>query len=109
MANVLCRVEDGEIRCVGFLDLEAALAGPPEADLAKIGIYHGPLFGKPLNGCWFERVWEGYGKPLDPIVLAFFRAFHLVNIGFHSAFTGNKAHAGEIARAAQEEVDALTR
>jgi len=107
MANVLCRVEEGEIHCVGFLDLEAALAGPPEADLAKIGIYHGPLFGKPLAGAWFDRVWEGYGSPLDPLVLAFFRAYHLVNIGFHMAFTGNKAHAGEIARAAQEEVDAL--
>lgn len=108
MANVLCRLEAGEIRCVGFLDLEAALAGPPEADLAKIGIYHGPLFAKPLTGCWFERVWEGYGKALDPHVLAFFRAYHLVNIGFHMAFTGNKAHAGEIARAAQEDVEALT-
>ena len=107
MANVLCRVEDGELRCIGFLDLEAALAGPAEADLAKIGIYHGPLFGKPLTGAWFERVWEGYGEVLDPVVLAFFRAYHLANIGFHAAFTGNKSHAAEIARSAMEEVGAV--
>lgn len=107
LANVLCEAEGADLRCVGVLDLESAFAGPPEADFARLSIQHGPLFGRPLSGPWFSRVWEGYGQPLDPLLLAFFRAWHFVNIGFHSAMMGHKPHADRLARAAEEEVRAF--
>ena len=107
MANVLCRVEGQTVRCVGVLDLEAAFSGPVEADLARIRVLHGPLFGQPLPDPWFERVRDGYGDMLDPLVLTFFRAYHLVNIGFHAALVGYAAHAADVARAAAREAGAL--
>lgn len=104
--NVLCDAEDG-LRCVGVLDLEDAFAGPREADLAKTQVLHGPLFGNELHGAWFDRVLDGYGRSTDPAALAFFRAYHLVNMGFHAAVVGYEDHARDVARALDEELDAL--
>lgn len=105
--NVLCRVERGGLRCVGVLDLEDAFAGPPEAELAKTQVLHGPLFDHELDGPWFERVLEGYDAPVDRGALAFFRAYHLLNMGYHAATMGYEAHARDVARTALEEIDAL--
>ncbi len=109
MSNILCEVSESAVRCAGVLDLEAAYSAPAESELAKIAIYHGPLFGCPLAGSWFARLWEGYGDTLDPRVLAFFRAYHMVNIAFHSALGGNQAHAATIARSADEELGIFSR
>lgn len=108
MSNVLCAEEDGQVRCVGLLDLEAAVGMPAELDFARIAVYHGPLFGHPLSGSWFERIWEGYGRPLHPRLLAFFKAYHLLNIGFHMAMSGNGAHAVQVLACAREELDAFS-
>lgn len=97
--NVLCSA-DGE-RCMGVLDLEAAFAGPAEAELAHVQVLHGPLFGKPLPAGWEDEVLRGYGRALDPVGLAFFRAYHLVNLGFHAALCGHAAHAADVLAAAE--------
>ncbi len=109
MDNVLCEVEGESVRCVGVLDLEAAFAGPAEADLAHTQVLHGPLFFNGLPDPWFAHLCEGYGNPLNPVVMAFFRAYHLVNLGFYSAFTGHRDHAGDVAAAAYREVDGFDR
>jgi aminoglycoside phosphotransferase (APT) family kinase protein len=107
MSNILCEEGEAGVDCAGVLDLEAAVSMPPELDFARLLVYHGPLFGQPLDGCWFQRIWEGYGKPLDPGQLAFFKTYHLLNIGFHMAINGNGAHATQTLDAANEELGAL--
>jgi aminoglycoside phosphotransferase (APT) family kinase protein len=107
--NVLCEIEEGAIRCVGLLDLETAQIGPAEMDLANMEVLHGPLFARPLDGPWLEQVREGYDATLDPYALAFFRAYHLVNMGFYSALIGHHEHAAQVARAARRETAQLHR
>jgi hypothetical protein len=107
MSNVLCEDGTDGVRCVGLLDLEAAVGMPAELDFARMLVYHGPLFGQPLHGPWFERVWEGYGTALNPRLLAFFKAYHLINIGFHMALNGVGAHATQTLEAVKEELGAL--
>lgn len=96
MGNVLCRWEDGEVESVGLLDLETAAAGPAEFDLAVLTVHHGPLFAQPVEGDWFEEVLRGYGARPDPARMAFFRAYHLLNMGFYSAMIGHHEHAQEV-------------
>lgn len=108
-ANVLCEVTLRGARCVGVLDLEDAFGGPPEADLARTEILHGPLFGRALPASWFEVLLEGYGRVIDPALLGFFRAYHLLNMGYHAAVTGLQAHAEDVAEAAGEEIQAIGR
>jgi hypothetical protein len=93
----------------GVIDLDDAWAGPPEAELARIEVLHGPLFGHPLPGSWFDILVEGYGSALDGHLLGFFRAYQLLNLGYHAAVTGLKVHAAEVARVAEAEVRALDR
>ncbi len=107
MGNVLCEENGETFGCVGLLDLEAAFAGPPEADLANLQVLHGPLFAQPLPGAWFQEVATGYGENLDPLLLGFFRAYHLLNLGFYSALIGHAEHAGQVAAAARVEVKAF--
>lgn len=104
--NVLCDTTRG-LRCIGVLDLEDAFAGPPGADLAKTAVLHGPLFGYELGGDWFDRVLDGYGRSVDAGAVAFFRAYHLVNMGFHAAIVGYEDHARDVARSLAAEIDAL--
>lgn len=104
MANVVCEEDHGTVRCVGLLDLEETLCGPPEADLARAHLLHGRLFGRPLEAGWFDRLLEGYARPVDPLVLGYFRAYHLVNLGYFAALTGLDAHAAELAVAAEAEL-----
>jgi aminoglycoside phosphotransferase (APT) family kinase protein len=103
--NVLCSADGAG--CVGVLDLEAAFAGPPEADIAHAGVLHGPLFGKPLPAGWQDELLRGYGRALDPVVLAYFRAFHLANLGYHAALCGYAEHAAGIRAAMEGEVRAF--
>lgn len=107
MGNVLCEGEGDEVRCVGVLDLEEAFVGPPEAEWATLELMHGPLFGMPLPGGWLGRVEEGYGRGADPALLAFFRAYRLLNLGCHAAATGLDAHAAQVADAAAAEAERL--
>jgi aminoglycoside phosphotransferase (APT) family kinase protein len=107
MGNVLCDATDEGVRCVGFIDLETAFGGPPEADLAIIEVHHGPHFSQPLEGEWFQHIEDGYGRALDPVVMAFFRSYHLLNMGFYSALVGHAEHAHVVARAASREADGL--
>jgi aminoglycoside phosphotransferase (APT) family kinase protein len=107
-ANVLCEVSGRRVRCVGVLDLEAAWAGPPEADVAVAELIHGPLF-TPLPSGWSAEFRRGYGEPLDPAALTFFRAVHLANLGYYAALTGLHAHAAEVLRALRADVRALRR
>jgi len=103
MGNILCSVETDGVRCVGVLDLEAVFSGPPEADLAALEVMHGPHFTQEIAGDWIDHVGAGYGERLDPFVLAFFRAHHLLNMGFHSALVGHHAHAAQVAGAVRAE------
>jgi aminoglycoside phosphotransferase (APT) family kinase protein len=107
MGNILCLGRAGRVRCVGVLDLEAAFAGPVEADLAHTHVLHGPVFDQGIEGEWFEHLRQGYGVPLDDVLLAFFRGYHLLNLGFFSALIGNVHHAARIAAAAREALRAL--
>ena len=107
LGNVLCEARGRRVRCVGVIDLEAAVAGPPESDLAHLQVLHGPLLGCPLPGGWFEHVLEGYGAPADPATLAFYRAYHLVNLGVHAAMVGLHGHAADVAGAVRYEVATL--
>ena len=102
--NVLCAADGGE--CAGVLDLEAALAGPAEADVAHMEVLHGPLFGRPLPTGWRDEVLRGYGRAPDPVALAFFRAYHLANLGYHAALRGLGAHAEQVLAAAAHELRA---
>lgn len=104
-ANILCSRTDTGFHCVGVLDFEDSIAGPVEADLAKTEVLHGPLFGRPLAGDWFTRVLEGYGGEFDVTLLALFRVYHLLNMGFHAAAIGLEAHATEVGRAIERELD----
>ncbi|MBW3571224.1 MAG: aminoglycoside phosphotransferase family protein [Gemmatimonadetes bacterium] len=101
MQNVLCERRKHSARSVGVLDLEAAIAGPPEAELAQMEVLHGPLFGKELPQGWMDEVMRGYGRATDPVLRAFFRAVHLLNMGFHAAFVGWHDHAADVLRLAQ--------
>jgi aminoglycoside phosphotransferase (APT) family kinase protein len=105
MGNVLSQWTGDDLRCVGLIDLEGAYAGPAEADLANAEVLHGPLFAQPLWEDWFEYLREGYSNALDPHLLGFYRAYHLVNLGFYSALVGHAEHAAEVAAAARSEVD----
>lgn len=100
--NILWEGTGRGMRGVGVLDLEAAWAGPPEADVAVAEVLHGPLFGQPLPEGWTEAFRRGYGSPLDPAALAFYRAVHLGNLGYHAALTGMGAHAAHVLAAAKE-------
>lgn len=107
LQNVLCRVTETGVRCVGLLDLDSCRSLPPEADLASFDALHGPLFNQQLDESRHDALREGYGAPLDPILLRFFGAAHLANLGFHSAIVGDDIHAGWVADALAEEVGAL--
>jgi|GEM_PF-2030049 len=107
MGNVLCESEGEGVRCVGLLDLEEAYIAPAEADWATLELMHGPLFGVPLPEGWLERAKEGYGRALDPVLLAFFRAYRLLNLGYHAAASGLAAHAVDVALAVGREVERL--
>jgi aminoglycoside phosphotransferase (APT) family kinase protein len=107
MGNVLCDSVGGRFRCVGLIDLETAFAGPPEADLAMIEVHHGPLFSQPLAGRWFERVMDGYGGVLDAATRGFYRAYHMLNMGFYSALIGHREHAATVCASARRETAAL--
>ncbi len=101
-ANVLCRRKAG-VDCVGVIDFEDAFAGPPEAELARTEILHGPLFGRHWPGDWFGELRAGYDEPLDPVLMSFFRMYHMLNMGFHAAQIGLNAHAAQVAEAARRE------
>jgi aminoglycoside phosphotransferase (APT) family kinase protein len=105
-ANVLCARDETGIHSVGVLDFEDAFAGPREADLAKTEVLHGPLFGRGLADGWLDRILEGYGGDPDVALLALFRVYHLMNMGYHAAATGLEAHAGEVAAAIERELEA---
>jgi hypothetical protein len=107
MANILCDVENGNVECVGILDLEACIAAPPEADLASAEVLQGPCFFHPLPSECLEWIREGYADALDPVVSAWFRLYHLANLGFYSALIGYHEHADAIAAAASAEARCL--
>jgi uncharacterized membrane protein (DUF485 family) len=51
-------------------------------------------------------VLEGYADPLDPALVAFYTVYHLVQLGFHSAWLGHDVHAASVADAARAAVAA---
>lgn len=105
--NVLCPEHGNDPVCVGVIDLEDALAAPPEAELAKTEILHGPLFGQPWEGDWLTHLEAGWGREPNPFTVAWFRAHQLVNMGLHARVVGLAAHAEELAVVARAEVEAL--
>ena len=107
LGNVLCETGPEGVRCVGLLDLETAGGAPPESDLAVAQVHHGPLFCQPLPEGWFRWLLEGYEADPDPVVLSFYRAYHLANMGYYSALVGHGEHAWEVAQALAAEVEAL--
>jgi aminoglycoside phosphotransferase (APT) family kinase protein len=86
--NILCSTDGAA--CVGVLDLEAAMGGPAEIDLARMQVYHGARLGMRLQDDWFCRLLEGYGSAPDAHALAYFRAYHRLNLGYHFAITGHR-------------------
>lgn len=108
LGNVLCDDAGGAVRCVGLLDLEGAAGGPAESDLAIAQVHHGPLFAAPLPDGWFRILLRGYGREPDRFALAFYRAVHLANMGFHSALVGHGEHAADVAGMLAAEVEGLS-
>lgn len=106
--NVLCELDGRRLRCAGVIDLEAAWGGPPESDVAVAELIHGPLF-HPLPDGWTAEFRRGYGEAMDDAALAFYRAVHLSNLGYHAALTGLHAHAADVLQAARAAVADLRR
>lgn len=96
LGNVLCRWEGDRLHCVGLLDLEWVHYGPPESDLARFLVMHGGPFQMPVERSDLDLAFEGYGRPLDEGLLAFFMLLHLLNLGLYSAMIGDGWHAGEV-------------
>ncbi|MBW3660523.1 MAG: aminoglycoside phosphotransferase family protein [Gemmatimonadetes bacterium] len=105
--NILCRVVGDSHRCVGAIDLEDCFAGPIEADLAKVEVLHGPLFGQGWPQEWLQAVFEGYGPNPELFRIGVFRTYHLLNLGFHAALIGYPDHAARVAEAAARELESL--
>ena len=99
--NILCQVNDGEVECIGLLDLEETIGGVWELDIASAITMHHPLFAEENGkGDWLDDfgkfLQEGYGKKPDPKFLRFFRLYHLVNLGMFSAMSGDDWHAERV-------------
>jgi aminoglycoside phosphotransferase (APT) family kinase protein len=107
MGNILCDAPPAPVSCLGLIDLETAVSAPPESDLASLEVHHGPLFGQPIEGAWMQTVRSAYPSPADARAINFYRAFHLVNMGFYSALVGHDWHAARVLEAAAGEVDRL--
>lgn len=105
LSNVLGEMEDGRMRCVGLLDLEAAKGGVPEVDLSYLALVHSPLLAGDLGEGWMERVLEGYGRVPDSELMAFFRVYHILNIGMHAVMNEWREHAAELARLGRETLE----
>lgn len=103
LGNVLCQRTDGELRCVGLLDLETAQAGCAELDLARLEVANTPLFGRSVPDLEMAPLHQGYGRAPDPVLMRVFRVYHLLNLGYHAAWTGDVAHAREVARLAERQ------
>ncbi len=106
IGNVVCERAAGAVRCVGLLDLECAHAGPGESDLARLAVLHTDLFQMGIEGPWLQWVLEGYADPVDPELVAYYSVYHLVQLGFHSAWVGHDVHAASVANAARSAVAA---
>lgn len=101
LGNILCEIEDNKIECIGLIDLEEASGGRWESDLASAITLHHPLFfSGEKNGRWLKEfgrfITEGYGQKPDQHFLRFFRAYHLINLGFFSAMNGEDEHASRV-------------
>jgi aminoglycoside phosphotransferase (APT) family kinase protein len=105
--NVLCDERDGEIECVGLLDLDNARAAPPEWDIASFQVLHGAHFEQQMDERERSALVRGYARSLNPVLLAFLRAYHLSNLGFASALADDHFHAGIVADALAHEVALL--
>lgn len=101
LGNVLCERNGETVQCVGLLDLESAAAGPAESDLARLSVMHTTLFNMPLDGPWLQWVLDGYGAPVDPVLVGYFGVYHLVQLGNYSASIGHSWHAAQVAHAAR--------
>jgi Ser/Thr protein kinase RdoA (MazF antagonist) len=97
LGNVLCRVADQRVECVGLLDLDEAAGGATEWDLASFHVLHGPLFQREIDPALRDEVATGYDAELDDVLLEHFRCMHLANQGFSSALLGHDDHARQIA------------
>lgn len=107
--NLLCDPRSRPIQCTGILDLDDVATGPGEMDIAILEVNHGSEFGRPLSTFDLGDIMAGYGCASDTIARRCFRAYRLLNMGYHAAWTGMHEHAFSVARAAQHEVDCLTR
>lgn len=107
MANILCRRHERSVRCVGLLDLDDASGGLAEDDIAGLEVLHGPHFRQELEPRWLAPLREAYGRAMDEELVAFFRAGHLANQGFHSALVGDDEHADEVWGALDRELPGL--
>lgn len=110
--NILCRVEDGNVECVGLLDFEAAQGGRPESDLASSMVLHDPLFAEESSQIqWVEdfdrHLLEGYGSNINLFLLQFFEIYHLLNLGYFSALNGDEFHAGQVAEVAGKKLKSI--
>ncbi len=110
--NILCRVKNEKAECIGLLDLEAAVGGAPESDLASATVLHDPLFaeGNPKQK-WvsnFDRhLLEGYGNNINHFMLKFFQTYHLLNLGYFSALNGDTQHANRVAKVADKKLKSI--
>ncbi len=101
LGNILCEVNNGDVQCMGLLDLEEARGGRWESDLANVATLHHPLFSREEGkGDWLHGfdwyIIEGYGKKPDPELFCFYQVYHLLNLGFFSALNNDHYHARQV-------------
>jgi aminoglycoside phosphotransferase (APT) family kinase protein len=97
IGNVLCRTAGERVECVGFLDLDDVVGGVKESDVASFDVLHGRLFEQLIEPGLRARLVDGYGEPLDPWLVRYFRRVHLINQGFSAGLLEHHEHAGTIA------------
>ena len=108
LGNVLCSVEDGDVKCVGLLDLDDVSGGAAEADIACFEMLHGPLFERQIDDDMIGEVRQGYdARRLESRLLDFYRCAHLANQGFCSGLLQHEEHAAAIAAEFERRVAAL--
>ncbi|HEX2167154.1 MAG TPA: aminoglycoside phosphotransferase family protein [Longimicrobiales bacterium] len=97
LGNVLCRIRDERVECVGLLDLDDVGGGAAESDIAVFDVLHSPLFEREIPSAVRRHLRTGYGERLDERLIEFHRCAHLANQGFSSGLLEHSEHAAAIA------------
>lgn len=103
--HVLCEPAGDVVECVAFADTDGAFGGPPDADVAGAELMIVSPLGDGLDGASVAAFLDGYAARPDAVVVAFFRARRLVQLGLDAAARGLARRAGEAFEAAAADME----